>query len=320
MGGDIVKTRGIRMVLLAGAAVIALQACDDTGQFQGFGALQNNDAPENATVTDGEAATASVSEREVEAPEVFSVTDSGLWDGRPSLGGVWVAHPDVTTPERVVVRNQSNGKVIQGALFRRERDNPGPRIQVSSDAARDLGMLAGAPAELSVIALRKETVEVVPPPAPEAPDLPETEVVAEAEAPTEVSAESLESAAAAIDAAAPTEFETTAADAIVETTETAADATTPAVEPAASARRVGGLFALRKNLIEVVTYPAEETANQTVEQLRAIGIEPTVKEAERDGFPIWRVVAGPVQTRAERTTLLATLRQAGYADAFPVAN
>jgi hypothetical protein len=36
---------------------------------------------------------APLAERDVEAPEVFDVTDAGLWDGRPSLGGVWVAHP-----------------------------------------------------------------------------------------------------------------------------------------------------------------------------------------------------------------------------------
>ena len=29
--------------------------------------------------------------REIEAPDVFQVTDSALWDGRPSLGGIWVA-------------------------------------------------------------------------------------------------------------------------------------------------------------------------------------------------------------------------------------
>ena len=37
----------------------------------------------------------------VEAPDVFQVAEAGLWDGRPSLGGIWVAHPDVTQPERV---------------------------------------------------------------------------------------------------------------------------------------------------------------------------------------------------------------------------
>lgn len=95
------------------------------------------------------------SAREVEAPEVFQVTDSALWDGRPSLGGIWVASPNVTEPERVVILNPATGKSVNGALFRRERDNPGPPLQVSSDAAEALGMLAGQPTSIRVTALRK---------------------------------------------------------------------------------------------------------------------------------------------------------------------
>jgi cell division septation protein DedD len=112
-------------------------------------------------------------ERDVEAPDVFSLTDQGLWDGRPSLGGVWVADASVTSPERVIIRNSGNGKFVIGALFRREREAPGPRVQVSSDAAAALGMLAGQPAALSVIALRREEV---------APEVPAAAAIAAAEA------------------------------------------------------------------------------------------------------------------------------------------
>ncbi|MCL4676747.1 MAG: SPOR domain-containing protein, partial [Pararhodobacter sp.] len=86
-----------------------------------------------------------VIERDVEAPDVFQVEDAGLWDGRPSLGGVWVAHPGVQDPERAMIRNTVTGATVIGALFRRERDNPGPRFQVSSEAANALGLLPGAP-------------------------------------------------------------------------------------------------------------------------------------------------------------------------------
>lgn len=96
---------------------------------------------------------------DVEAPEVFQVTDSALWDGRPSLGGIWVASPDVTDPERVVMFNPATGKSVTGALFRRERENPGPTLQISSDAAEALGILAGQPAEIRVTALRREEPE-----------------------------------------------------------------------------------------------------------------------------------------------------------------
>lgn len=109
-----------------------------------------------------------VIERDVEAPDVFQRQEAGLWDGRPSLGGVWVAHPNATDPERVVIRNNRTGATVIGALFRRERDNPGPRFQISSEAAGALGILAGAPSEISVTALRLQRVEmeIAPPAAP----------------------------------------------------------------------------------------------------------------------------------------------------------
>ena len=98
--------------------------------------------------------------QDVERPDIFSVSETALWDGRPSLGGVWVAHPDVKEPERALIRNSKTGQRIAGALFRRERDNPGPRIQLSSDAAAALGILAGQPTELSVVAVRQEEVVI----------------------------------------------------------------------------------------------------------------------------------------------------------------
>lgn len=118
---------------------------------------------------DGGAPIDSGSGEDVEAPSAFNLTDTGLWDGRPSLGGIWVAHPTVTEPERVVIRNAANGNSVVGALFRREIANPGPRLQVSSDAATALGMLAGQPAELSVVALRKKEAPPPPAAAPAAP-------------------------------------------------------------------------------------------------------------------------------------------------------
>lgn len=102
-------------------------------------------------------------ERDIEDPSLFSVSEPGLWDGRPSLGGVWVAYPGVDSPERVIIRNSANGQSVVGALFRRERDNPGPQLQVSSEAATALGMLAGQPTPVSVVALRREEVALAVP-------------------------------------------------------------------------------------------------------------------------------------------------------------
>lgn len=133
---------------------VMLAGCDDAGSFSPRSVFKSG-APAESVALPAEN-NADGTERDVEAPDVFSAREAGLWDGRPSLGGVWVAHPEVTEPERVIIKNQSNGRSVVGALFRRERDIPGPRLQMSSDAAEALGVLAGAPAELDVTALRKE--------------------------------------------------------------------------------------------------------------------------------------------------------------------
>ncbi|WP_146259404.1 hypothetical protein [Palleronia aestuarii] len=132
--------RGDRVGLfLVGMALLSLGACDRI----------RRDPPPLPDATAPVAAP-----DEIEAPEVFTATDQGLWDGRPSLGGTWVAYPGVDRPERVLIRNDETGRTTRGALFRREREMDGPAFQVSSDAAEGLGMLAGAPASLTVIALR----------------------------------------------------------------------------------------------------------------------------------------------------------------------
>ena len=143
-----------RSFALSTCAVLALAACEE-------GALQT--APpepnEDGQIVLQEARTVI---QEVERPDIFSAQELALWDGRPSLGGMWVAHPDVVDAERVRVTNTANGQIISAALFRRERLNPGPRIQLSSDAASALNILAGQPTELEVIVLRQEEVVIEP--------------------------------------------------------------------------------------------------------------------------------------------------------------
>ena len=207
-----------RAARLTGAflAVAAVSACTD-GQPLSF--LQNTGAKEQVSRNANTAT--KLSQRDVEAPSVFSATEAGLWDGRPSLGGVWVAHPDVDEPERVIIRNTANGQVVIGALFRRERDQPGPRIQVSSDAAEALELLAGAPEKLSVIALRREEIEEAPVDSadPETPAIAAVEPVSEAPV---VSAETLP---------APVENATAEPDAIAADTAEALAATRPPAGP-----------------------------------------------------------------------------------------
>ncbi|WP_415920082.1 SPOR domain-containing protein [Tateyamaria sp. SN6-1] len=281
------------------AALTILAGCDENGQFVAMQALQSNTKTEGAPVPG--AATKSV-ERDVEAPEVFSATEAGLWDGRPSLGGVWVAHPDVNEPERVIIRNPANSKFVVGALFRRERDIPGPRLQISSDAAEALGMLAGAPAELNVTALRKETVPVEQP----TPDIEQVDAVA---APTDVATTTLDpiaGAAAAIDAAPASPGIQPAAqeDVVIQTAATN--------RPAAST--------LSKPFIQIGIFSIEANATRTSNRMRDAGIVPVTKTFERDGKTFWRVVVGPASSSAERGQLLKKVKEEGFTDAYAVSN
>ena len=281
-----------RASVLCGVALVALAGCDGAN-LPAF--LQGNGASataETGTAT-GTRATRLV-ERDVEAPEVFSVSESGLWDGRPSLGGVWAAHPDVSEPERVIIRNETNGNFVIGALFRKERETPGPRLQISSDAAAALGVLAGAPTQLNVVALRREEV---PDDATSAP--PQDAPIGDGrfDAPTDVAATTLdpiaESAAAALDA-------------------------TPAPAPAAAP--APATSTLDKPFIQIGIFSIEQNANNTATAMRQAGMVPTVLEQTSSGKTFWRVVVGPAQTRAERSALLAKIKDTGFTDAYAVTN
>lgn len=280
-------------------ALALLAGCDESGQFVAMQAFKSN-----TDVTGNPAAGREIKtvERDVESPDVFSASESGLWDGRPSLGGVWVAHPDVTDPERVIIRNADNDKFVVGALFRRERDIPGPRIQISSDAAEALGMLAGAPATLNVTALRKEEVSVASEAAPVA-----AETVAAPSEVTETPLDPIQSAAAAIDAPAPSAGITPAASAAP----TPVAATAPARATASS---------LAKPFIQIGIFSIEANAERTAKQMRGAGIIPIVKTFERDGKPFWRVVVGPASTSGERGQLLGKIKEEGFTDAYAVSN
>ncbi|MEL7259635.1 MAG: SPOR domain-containing protein [Pseudomonadota bacterium] len=300
-----------RTILTSGAALVFLAGCSEEGQLNLFKPESTN--PDTVTAADN---SIKLVERDVEAPEVFQVADDGLWDGRPSLGGVWVAHPDVTEPERVIIRNEDNSKFVIGALFRRERDNPGPILQVSSDAAAALGMLAGAPVNLSVTALRRE----------EAPDPAaaleasvadvDGEGLSSPESVETSTLEPLAGAAAAIEAAESSATETAAAPAAVADIEptnvavTAAAATIP--KPASSS--------LDKPFIQIGIFSVEQNAKNTAVAMRQAGMVPTVLAQNSQGKPFWRVIVGPAQSSDERKTLLNKIKGVGFDDAYPVTN
>lgn len=263
---------------ITASLVISLAACE---QLESMGIDTGVGEPTDAALP---LVGNSTEERDIEAPEIFQKTESGLWDGRPSLGGVWVAHPDVTDPERVIVRNEANGKFVIGALFRRERDNPGPDLQVSSDAATELGMLAGAPARLNVVALRREAVAVTPP------------ATTDFDAPVEIAATALDDPIAGAAAAI------ASAEALV---------STPA--PAAAST-------LSKPFIQIGIFSVEANANRTAASLRSDGMTATVLAQTSQGKPFWRVIVGPSPTSADRAAILTKVKALGFADAYFVSN
>lgn len=260
----------------AGVFLLVLAACED-GFEMPFG--QGSDETGRAAQRSGDSTV--LVDRDVEAPEVFQVTDRGLWDGRPSLGGVWVAHPDAEDPERVIIRNEETGQFVIGALFRRERENPGPILQVSSDAAAALGMVAGAPTELNVTALRREEVA-------EGEDSPAPDATAPSD---EIDTEELDpiaAAGAAIDAA---------------------EAEAPA--PAST---------LDRPYIQIGIFSVEANADRTAQMMRDAGLSPTIHEQTSNGRSFWRVVIGPATTAEERNSMRATVRDLGFGDAYFVTN
>ena len=298
MAGKLLKSRTYLRGSIVVLSVLALAACDENGEFNFGGDAAGTADTAPAAVAAASGADVQLEQRDVEAPEIFQVSEQGLWDGRPSLGGVWVAHPDVTDPERVIIRNAANDKFVIGALFRRERENPGPALQISSDAAEVLGVLAGSPTTLSVTALRREDAVIAAPVAT---------AVSDFDAPNEVTASALDTlagAAAAIDAA--DQGVTTAAI-------TPAPAPTPAApSPTASS--------LAKPYIQIGIFSVEANATRNATRLRADGLSTNVLAQESQGRPFWRVIVGPAPTSGDRAAILDKVKALGFSDAYLVTN
>jgi cell division septation protein DedD len=281
------SSAGILRLGLIPAAMFLLVACED-------------DLAKPEQELDQLAALIEFEERDVEAPEVFQVTGKALWDGRPSLGGVWVAHPDSKQPERVMIVNMANGKFVVGALFRRESDLPGPKLQMSSDAATALDILAGSPTEVRVTALRRETVQV---------SVPEEPVEATpSDAPEKVETTALAAIEAADDAPAKPDAKK------------ASPTAAPAAKPAADTKSVAAAPAtsLSAPYIQIGFYSVEANAKSAVDDLKKLGIASSIAPTTIKGKTFWRVLAGPAANRAERDKILKSVKGMGYTDAYAV--
>ncbi len=301
-GQGMARLRKGHIALMLGATV-ALTACEDGKDFNLF---KKKDEIETIDRAANPTSSVKLVERDIEVPDVFQVTEQGLWDGRPSLGGVWVAHGDVKDPERVIIRNEDNGKFVIGALFRRERANPGPKLQVSSDAAAALGLLAGAPGKLNVTALRRQEVPV-------------EEDMADAvlQSPAEVETATLDpiaAATAALDEAESAEAAVPATATNVPAASVAASvAPPPPTRPATTSK-------LSTPFIQIGLFSVQENADRTGNALRSAGVVPNIDKNNSRGKDFWRVTVGPAATSAERAALLKKIKGLGYEDAYFVAN
>jgi cell division septation protein DedD len=282
MAGNMLKS-----LVLIGLTGGLLAACQTT---TGDGAITGAPLAE----VDGVAPAVSMRlvDRDVEAPQDFQTTDLALWDGRPSIGGVWVAAANVTDPMRVILRNPANGKFVIGALFRREAENPGPPLQISSDAADALGMTAGEPVTLSVTALRREEVAAPEPDAAQ-PLLDSAETVEGAE-------DLADDATAAIQASPLKPRAKPGAQPVAEVE--ALPEVVPDPEPVVATGP--------GKLIQIGIFSVEANAKRAVDALAKAGITATISQETSHGKQLWSVTA-----RGDKG-LLGKIRAAGFADAY----
>ena len=90
-----------------------------------------------------------------EMPEILDISTSVSWDGKQTLGGNWISHPDVDSPERVLIKNIANGKSIVGAIFQQSKKTKSGSAQISSDAAKSLKIDKNEQTKVQIIAIKK---------------------------------------------------------------------------------------------------------------------------------------------------------------------
>lgn len=307
----------IRSLILISCAAGLLGACVKEGGSTGATPAAEGTA-KAAQPVGKPAKSVKLVDRDIEAPEIFQTTDTALWDGRPSLGGVWVASPDATDPERVILRNPANGKFVIGALFRRERENPGPKLQISSDAASALGLLAGQPGKLNVTALRREEVPVQTDASKPLLDAAET-------LPGEGAAVAADTKAALAKPGAAKPGAKPVAGAIPAGTiaggpiaggPIAAQPVKPAAgaKPAAPAAKAPAKASATSgaHAAQIGIFSVETNAKRAVDQLSKAGVAATLKKGQTQGKDHWSVTA----SGADKAALLAKVKSLGFTDAY----
>ena len=89
-----------------------------------------------------------------EKPEILDISASVIWDGDQTLGGNWISHPNVASPERVLIKNIANGKSIVGAVFQQTKKTKTGSALISSDAAKALDIAQNEKTKVQIVAVR----------------------------------------------------------------------------------------------------------------------------------------------------------------------
>ena len=277
------KLNGVLLV-----STMALVACGGTPDVQ-----TPAEADQVPALQDDPAIVDTVTEREVLRPDLYADTAMAIWDGRPSIGGIWVANPNVNQAERVRIRNTATGVTTTGALFAREASIPGPPFLMSGEAATLLGAEPGVPVQLEVTAVRREIVTTV------------GGATALATLPADP-----DTTPAILQQATPLpEQQSTPAPAPAEP-----PAETASQPVAVAAQAIPTASTLRGPYVQVGAFSVPANATRLVERLERMGY--TARTVEQQGRTriLTRVLVGPAQTQAEHNELMSQLRSDGFSD------
>ena len=84
----------------------------------------------------------------------MDISATVIWDGSQTLGGNWVSHPNINSPERVLMKNTKNGKSVVGAVFQQTKNLNEGLAAISSDAAKALSISKNDETKLQLVAIK----------------------------------------------------------------------------------------------------------------------------------------------------------------------
>ena len=89
-----------------------------------------------------------------EKPKILDISATVIWDGSQTLGGNWISHPNIKSPERVLIKNTTNGRSVVGAVFQQTKNLNTGLAAISSDAAKALGVSKNNETKLHIVAIK----------------------------------------------------------------------------------------------------------------------------------------------------------------------